>query len=98
MFDGKTVLLAVITPCSTGGLDATKTVTTYKKQTTDIVTDLRAVECIVGVAHTREEGGIIDRSGSFQRTEFVQPPRPLFNVPDEELGGLDSGSDIDSES
>ena len=70
-FQGQTKLLAVITPCTTGGKDATKERTVYDHTTTDIVTDLRAVECVVGRVYSRGKWAIIDRSGDFQRTEFI---------------------------
>jgi|SRR6266545_1949907 len=64
-------LLAVITPCSTGGRDAVQDYTTYSDITTQIVTDLRAVQCVVERVKSRGSWGIIDRSGNFARTEFM---------------------------
>ena len=68
---GKTRLLAVITPCVTNGNDATNQLTIYNDTTTQIVTDLQAVECVVGRVFTRNRWGIIDRSGNSSRTEFI---------------------------
>lgn len=67
----QTLLLAVITPSVTGNRDATKEFTTYRQTTAQIVTDLRVVQCSVGRAKTRDEWGILDRSGEISRTEFV---------------------------
>ena len=68
---GKKVLLALLTPCSTNGRDATEQVVTYTQTTTQVVTDLRAVACVVGRIQTRDRWGIIDRSGDLARTEFI---------------------------
>ena len=70
-YRGKTVLLAVITPCRTQGLDAAKNLTTYKDTTTTIVTDIRAVSSVVGRVRSRKAWGIIDRSGEYARTDFI---------------------------
>ena len=66
-------LLAVVTPCSTGGHDAMHEVTTYSNMTALIVIDLCTVECVVGQVWHGNEWGIIDRSGEFARTVFVDP-------------------------
>jgi hypothetical protein len=64
-------LLALVTPCSTGGQDATKVVTMYSVTTAPIVVDLRTVECVVGRVKRGNEWGIVDRSGDYARTVFV---------------------------
>jgi hypothetical protein len=79
---GKVLLLAVITPCVTRGQDATKVVVKYSRTTTDVVTDLQAVECVVGRAFSRKGWGIIDRSGDFSRTEFIPTRGHPFTVHD----------------
>ena len=64
-------LLALIEPCSTQGRDATRELTTYMATTAQIVIDLRTIEwCVVGRGN---EWGIVDRSGDFARTVFVDP-------------------------
>jgi hypothetical protein len=70
-FEGTFFLLAVITPCSTGGLDASQCSTSYSATTVQIVTDLRAVQCVVGRVKSRGSWGIIDRSGNLARTDFI---------------------------
>ena len=70
-YRGKTVLLAVITPCRTQGLDASKELTRYKDTTTTIVTDIRAVSSVVGRVLSRKKWGIVDRSGEYARTDFI---------------------------
>ena len=70
-FKEKLYLLAVITPCLTHGLDATQELTVYSKMTTAVVTDLRAVQCVIGRIQVRNFWGIIDRSDKAVRTEFV---------------------------
>ena len=81
---GKTRLLAVITPCVTNGKDATKQLTMYNDTTTQIVTDLQAVECVVGRVLTRNGWGIIDRSGDSSRTEFIPSNLRSFSLYDSE--------------
>jgi hypothetical protein len=66
-------LLTVIQPCSTSGKDATREVTTYSETTVPVVVDLRTVECVVGRVKQGNEWGIVDRSGEFARTVFVDP-------------------------
>ena len=63
-----------MTPCSTGGKDATRELTTYTETTAQVVIDLRTVECVVGRVRRGNEWGIIDRSGDFARTVFVDTP------------------------
>ena len=67
-------LLAVVTPCSTGGKDATRELTTYTETTTPVVIDLRTVECVVGRVQRGNQWGIVDRSGDYARTIFVDSP------------------------
>jgi hypothetical protein len=66
-------LLVVIQPCSTIGKDATCEVTTYSETTVPVVVDLRTVECVVGPVKRGNEWGIVDRSGEFAQTVFVDP-------------------------
>lgn len=82
---GKTRLLAVITPCITNGKDATNQLTIYNDTTTQIVTDLQAVECVVGRVLTRNRWGIIDRSGDSSRTEFIPSNIRSFSLSEDEL-------------
>ncbi len=70
-FNATFFFLAVITPCSTGGRDAAQGYITYSDTTTQIVTDLQAVQYVVGRIKSRGSWRIIDRSGSFARTEFM---------------------------
>ena len=70
-FKNTLFLLAVITPCSTGGQDAVQGHVTYSYTTAQIVTDLRAVQCVVGRVKSRGCWGILDRSGNLARTEFI---------------------------
>ena len=70
-FKNTLFLLAVITPCSTGGQDAAQAHVTYSGTTAQIVTDLRAVQCVVGRVWSRGHWGILDRSGNLARTEFI---------------------------
>ncbi|KAJ7621835.1 hypothetical protein B0H17DRAFT_1290387 [Mycena rosella] len=70
-FSGKTRLLAVITPCSTGGKDATEEIVSYDRMTTQIVTDLQTISSVVGRIKTRGKWTIIDRSGGLIKPEFI---------------------------
>ena len=81
-FRGKTVLLAVITPCVTLGKDATREVTTYMQTTTQVVTDLRTISSVIGRVQTRNRWGIVDRSEETSRTEFIPSNMEVFNLPD----------------
>ena len=78
---GKTVLLAVITPCVTLGKDATKEVTTYTKTTTQVVTDLCTISSVIGRAWTRNRWGIVDRSEESLRTEFLSSNMEALDLP-----------------
>jgi hypothetical protein len=64
-------LLAIIQPCSTRGRDATRELTTYVEMTAPVVIDVRTIECVVGRIQRGNEWGIVDRSGDFARTVFV---------------------------
>jgi hypothetical protein len=66
-------LLAVVRPCLTGGKDATREVTMYAATTVPVVIDIRTVENVVGRVRRGNEWGIVDRSGDFARTVFVDP-------------------------
>lgn len=79
-FQGKTVLLAVITPCVTSGKDATKTLTTYSQTRTQVVVDLRTISSIIGRVWTRNRWGIVDRSEETSRTEFVPSQMEVFDL------------------
>jgi len=61
----------VITPYKTDGKDATKVVTEYTLSTATIVTDLQAVQCVVGRVQRQKTWGIIDRSMDEAMPEFV---------------------------
>ena len=80
-FRGRTVLLAVITPCVTLGKDATREVTTYLKTTTQVVTDLCTISSVVGRVWTQNRWGIVDRSEETLRTEFVPSNMEAFSLP-----------------
>lgn len=70
-FKRKLYVLAVITPCITHGLDATRELTIYSKMTTAVVTDLCTVQCVIGRIQVNSLWGIIDQSDKAVRTEFV---------------------------
>jgi hypothetical protein len=77
-------LLAVITPCKTDGKDATKVVTEYTKLYKPIVTDLQAVQCVIGRAQRRgKTWGIIDRSMDETRPEFISKVEGTRQVTEE---------------
>ncbi|KAI0662144.1 hypothetical protein C8Q70DRAFT_879661, partial [Cubamyces menziesii] len=68
---GNTLLLALITPCNTGGEDATTELTLYEGYRAQIVVDLQSIQAVVGRVASRHQFGIIDRSGTYARTVFV---------------------------
>ncbi|KAF9073419.1 hypothetical protein BDP27DRAFT_1215964, partial [Rhodocollybia butyracea] len=65
-------LLALITPCQTGGKDATKELVQYTETTAQIVTDLQNVFATVGHVKTQKQYGIIDRSVVSASTTFIE--------------------------
>jgi hypothetical protein len=65
------MLLALITPCVTKGLDASKALTLYKRTTTEVITDIQAISSVVGRVLSDGRWGIIDRSNDYARTEFI---------------------------
>jgi len=69
--DSLTRLLALVTPCSTGGQDATEVLTMYSRTTTAVITDLRSIEAVIGRIETRGNWGIIDRTDHLAHTVFV---------------------------
>ena len=71
IMSGSTRILALITPCVTGGKDASAKITKYQATTTSIITDIQTISCVVGRVKTRGKWGIIDRSGGLVKTEFI---------------------------
>ena len=67
------LVVVVVIPCLTGGWDATHEVTMYSNKTAPIVIDLHMVECVMGRVQRGNEWGIINWSGEFVRTVFVDP-------------------------
>ncbi|KAJ7779129.1 hypothetical protein B0H16DRAFT_1300412 [Mycena metata] len=70
-FSGETRLLAVITPCSTNGQDATARIVSHSRMVATIVTDIQTVVAVVGRIPTRGKWGIIDRGPGSVKPEFV---------------------------
>ena len=65
-----THLLALITPCVTGGKDAGLELTLYHRIMTAIITDLHVISAVVGRVETCRKWGIIDRTGEDIQAEF----------------------------
>ncbi|KAJ7233571.1 hypothetical protein B0H12DRAFT_1028432, partial [Mycena haematopus] len=63
-------LLAVITPCTTFGKDASKQLTPCTQTTRPIVTDLRTIVAVVGRIETRRKWFIVDRSQGLLHPTF----------------------------
>ncbi|KAJ7456342.1 hypothetical protein B0H11DRAFT_2244021 [Mycena galericulata] len=70
-FSDQIRLLAVITPCSTEGKDATQEIVSFTRMATAIVTDVQIVSAVVGRIKTRGKWMIIDQSGGLVKPEFV---------------------------
>ncbi|KAJ6610880.1 hypothetical protein B0H10DRAFT_1810885, partial [Mycena sp. CBHHK59/15] len=68
---GKTWILAVITPCSTFGKDASKEITSYTIMTRPIVIDIWMIVAVVGQVETRGQWIIIDQGGGLLHPAFV---------------------------
>jgi hypothetical protein len=66
-------LLAVIQRCCMAGKDVTHDLTMYLETTVLVIVDLRTVECVVGHVNHSNEWGIVDCSGDFAGTVFVDP-------------------------
>ncbi|KAJ7688114.1 hypothetical protein B0H17DRAFT_1135769 [Mycena rosella] len=81
-FSGQIRLLAVLTPCSTSGKDATQEMVTYTQTNSQIVTDLQSVSAVIGQIKTRGKWVIIDRTGGLIKPEFV----PVAEMEEEEPG------------
>lgn len=71
-----TYLLARVTPCKTGGVDATKAFASYKtgEEEPDLFIDVRTIHCVVGRIYTRGKWWIVDRSRGAARTVFEADP------------------------
>ncbi|KAJ6574382.1 hypothetical protein B0H19DRAFT_845001, partial [Mycena capillaripes] len=61
-FSGQCRLLAVLTPCSTLGQDATKGIVSYNRTTATFVTDIQTVSAVVGRIKSRGKWTIVDRT------------------------------------
>jgi hypothetical protein len=93
---GKRQLLAVVTPCKTEGKDATRVVTEYTACKATIVTDLQAIQHVIGHAQRRNTWGIIDRSTEEARPEFIPSSEGVISK--EFFGGnKDDGPESDDE-
>ncbi|KAG1763808.1 hypothetical protein EV702DRAFT_951836, partial [Suillus placidus] len=67
---GKTLLLALIQPCQTGGRDATKEETHYAINLASIITDLQNVKAVVGRVESHGKWTIIDHRSNFAKPAF----------------------------
>ncbi|KAF7374016.1 hypothetical protein MSAN_00282000 [Mycena sanguinolenta] len=70
---GRTRLLAVITPCTTFGKDASKERACCTQTTSPIVVDLRTIVAGVGRIQTRRQWYIVDRSQGLLHPTFRTP-------------------------
>ncbi|KAJ7190321.1 hypothetical protein GGX14DRAFT_382301, partial [Mycena pura] len=70
-YSGQLRLLAVITPCSTVGRDATQNIVSYTQTNRQIVVDLAGVMAAVGRFQSRGKWFIVDRTGGFVKPEFI---------------------------
>lgn len=84
-FSGQPRLLAVITPCSTAGKDATQEIVSYDRIAATIVTDIQTVSVVVGRIKTRGKWTIVDRSAGLVKPEFVSSAETLDNMPGQGL-------------
>jgi hypothetical protein len=66
-----TWLLALVTPCNTGGRNAIQELTTYSSQAASVITDVRSIRAVVGRVHSRTAWTIIDRSSEISHAAFV---------------------------
>ncbi|KAG2090000.1 uncharacterized protein F5147DRAFT_780448 [Suillus discolor] len=67
-----TLLLALIIPCATNGLDASSQCVEYKRSLVPIITDLRNIKAAVGRVGTRRHWGIIDCSSDHIQITFAE--------------------------
>ena len=66
-----TWLLALVTPCNTGGRDAIQELTTYSSQAASVITDVRSIHAVIGRVHSRTAWMIIDCSSAISHAAFV---------------------------
>ncbi|KAJ7859909.1 hypothetical protein B0H13DRAFT_1570638, partial [Mycena leptocephala] len=69
-FSGQTGLLAITTPCSTGGKDVIEGIVSHTQMMKTTVTDLQGISAVVGCMETQGRWVIIDRTGGLIKPEF----------------------------
>ena len=62
---GRTIMIALLTPCQTAGKDATKELTSYTRKLATIATDLQNIQSVVSQLQTWGEWYIIDHGGEY---------------------------------
>ncbi|KAJ7205403.1 hypothetical protein GGX14DRAFT_367909 [Mycena pura] len=72
-FSGQTRLLALITPCSKSGGDASQEILCYKEMRHSLILDLQSVVAVVGRLKRGDRWYIVDRTGGLIKPEFVPP-------------------------
>ncbi|KAG6369283.1 hypothetical protein JVT61DRAFT_15494 [Boletus reticuloceps] len=82
-------LLALISPCKTGGKDASHQVVEYKDMKESIITDIRNIKAVVGRVKSRGRWIIVDRS--------VETVLQAWGVGDHKSSEEGSDSDEDSD-
>lgn len=92
-YAGTTLLLALVRPCKTNGLDATESVTLYRDVLADVVVDLQSVQAVVGRVKSRDQWGIVDRSRGLARTVFDAEEASAPVVAEAQDAGYDGDHD-----
>ena len=66
-----TWLLALVTPCNTGGQDAIQELTTYSSQAASVITDVCSIRTVIGRVHSHTAWTIINHSSAISHAAFV---------------------------
>ncbi|KAJ7059289.1 hypothetical protein C8F01DRAFT_1146659 [Mycena amicta] len=83
-YSGKTLLFAVITPCSNSYRDASKKVVGYTTMDAPIVLDLQCVQAVAGRLQTRGNWILLDRTDGLVKPEFVPSALADWEAEEEE--------------
>ncbi|KAF8507897.1 hypothetical protein BU17DRAFT_16329, partial [Hysterangium stoloniferum] len=57
----------------TNGKDATESLTSYNRTSTEIFIDLQMINCVVGHVQYGRDWYIINQSGGIAQTVFIEP-------------------------
>ncbi|KAJ7048297.1 hypothetical protein C8F01DRAFT_1267845 [Mycena amicta] len=85
-YSGKTLLFAVITPCSNSYRDASKKVVAYTAMDSPIVLDLQCIQAVAGRLRTRGQWVLLDRTDGLVKPEFIPSAQADWEAEEEATG------------